>query len=328
MELINKEDLLPLLKQRAVARTTEKVETSTFRQPELYGVPIFVIGYAGRVAYYAGQYIAHKVIRKYYNGRSETYWRIITGFIRVFAEHKSGSVMDIFSNGLPGTGYFEFANSPKDFKIYEDRKELDEIEVPEEALVNIEGVLNGEDAFLLIDASGLLRELPHDIFARYSELRHAFLTLQRQLYESSETIKDLRFELDFVHTENRVLRQQLDRLKLRIASVAGLLEHYKSEILRQKELMSFYVSRLEAVKEGKDRIEAVLSEFRNLNETFASLAIEMSEKLSTLEKLKSEVEVLEAEAERLRQKKEALKSEEEEVRGGAKGAEAKDERAG
>jgi regulator of replication initiation timing len=310
MDLLTKDDLLPILRRKAGATTAETVQSSTFRQPELYGIPIFVIGYGGRVAHYAGQYIAHREIRKYLNGKTEVYWRIITGFVRVFAEHKSGAIVEIFSNGLPSVGFYEFINSPKDFRLFEDVKENEEIEVPEQSLINIEGVLNGEDAFLLIDATGVFRELPHDLFARYSELRHAYSTLQRQLYDASETIKDLRFELDFVQTENRVLRQQTDRLKLRIASVAGALIHYKDELLRQKELMSFYISRLEAVKDGRDRLEGVLSDLRKFSDTFADLAVKMAEEISKVEKLKAEVEALEAEAEKLKQKKEALKPEE------------------
>lgn len=309
-ELITKEDLLPILRKKATVATAETVHSSTFRRHELYGIPIFIIGYGGRVAHYAGQYIAHREIRKYYNGKVETYWRIITGFVRVFAEHKEGSILDLFSNGLPGAGFYEFMNYPRDFRVYEDIKEFDEIEVPEGSIINIEGVLSGEDAFLLIDAIGAFKEFPHDIFAKYSELRGAYSTLQRQLYDASELIKDLRFELDFVQTENRVLRLHNDRLKLRLASVAGVLTQYKDELLRQKELMAFYISRLEAVKEGKDKLEGVLSDFRKLSDTFADLATKIVEQLSTLEKLKAEVEAMEAEVEKLKQKKEALKPEE------------------
>jgi len=335
-ELITKEDLIQIVKRKATGATAETVQSSTFRRSELYGIPVFIIGYGGRIAHYAGQYIAHREIRKYYNGKVETYWRIVTGFVRVFAEHKEGTILDLFSNGLPSIGFYEFADHPRDFKVYEDIKEFDEIEVPESSIINIEGALAGEDAFLLIDATGAFRELPHDLFAKYSELKYAYSTLQRQLYDASEMIKDLRFELDFVQTENRVLKLQLDRLRLRLSSVAGVLTQYKDELLRQKELMAFYISRLEAVKEGKDKLEGVLSDFRKLSDTFADLAVKIAEQLSTLEKLRTEVEAMEAEAEKLKEKKEALKPEEkkkeekkeekkekEEGVEGAEGAEAK-----
>lgn len=321
MDLLTKDDLLPILRKKAGATTAETVQSSTFRHPELYGIPIFIIGYGGRVAHYAGQYIAHREIRKYLNGKTEVYWRIVVGFVRVFAEHKNGAIVEIFSNGLPSVGFYEFMNSPRDFRLFEDIKENEEIEVPEQSLINIEGVLSGEDAFLLIDATGAFRELPHDLFAKYSELRHAYSTLQRQIYDASETIKDLRFELDFVQTENRVLRQQTDRLKLRISSVAGALIHYKDELLRQKELMAFYVSRLEAVKDGKDKLEGVLGDLRKFSDTFADLAVRMAEQISKVEGLKAEVEALEAEAEKLKRKKEALKPEE---KGEEKGVEKKE----
>jgi len=123
--------------RRTVAQSLTKpqteYETSIFRQPELYGLPVFVIGYGGRPISYLGQYIAHKVIKAKLNGRIETRWRILTGFVRVIAKHRDDDIyIEVFANGVPSAGVAEWLNNRDQYILIEDRKELNEIECREE----------------------------------------------------------------------------------------------------------------------------------------------------------------------------------------------------
>ncbi len=323
-DLVTKDDLMSVLNKftrktlaETFSRPTE-YETSTFRQPELYGLPIFAIGYGGRPIAYLGQYIAHKIIKTRVNGRIETRWRILTGFVRIIAKHREDDIfIELFANGVPSAGVVEWVNSRDQFALLEDRKELNEIECREEDIVNLSGVMKYEDPVILIDVTGLLRELPADIFARYTEILAVYRSLQTQVFEMEDIMDDLRVELETTKAENRVLRSQIHRLSTRIIATAGVLMHYKSELLRIKELMQFNLERLEAVKEGKENIQAVLNDLYDLMETYRSVAGEIVEKISQIEKLGEEVErVAEArrkiEEQKPVEKKEEKKEKEEE----------------
>ena len=64
-KLVTKDDFTEIFNKfmrRTVAQSLTKpqteYETSIFRQPELYGLPVFVIGYGGRPISYLGQYLS------------------------------------------------------------------------------------------------------------------------------------------------------------------------------------------------------------------------------------------------------------------------------
>ena len=281
--------------RRTVAQSLTKpqteYETSIFRQPELYGLPVFVIGYGGRPISYLGQYIAHKVIKAKLNGRIETRWRILTGFVRVIAKHREDDIyIEVFANGVPSAGVAEWLNNRDQYILIEDRKELNEIECREEDIINLSGVMKYEDPVILIDVTGLLKELPTDLFARYTELVTVYKSLQNQIYEMEQIIDDLKVELETTKAENRVLRTQVHRLNTRIMSVAGALMHYKSELLKMKELMQFHLERLEAVKEGKERLQAVINDFYDILDAYESTVAEVAEKFTQIEKIGEETE--------------------------------------
>ena len=267
MNLVTKDDFAEVFNKfvrKSIAETLSKpqpeYESAAFRQPELYGLPIFVIGYGGRPIAYLGQYIAHKIVKvKSTNGRTETRWRILTGFVRIIAKHREEDVyIEVFANGVPSAGVAEWLNNRDQFILIEDRKELNEIECREEDIVNLSGVMKYEDPVILIDITGLLRELPSDLFARYTEIIAVYKSLQSQIFEMEQTIDDLKVELENTKAENRVLRSQNYRLSTRIMATAGALMHYKSELLRLKELMQFHLERLEAVKIDEENLQSVI----------------------------------------------------------------------
>ncbi len=298
-EVITRDDILNLattfsrraLKQSLVTPQTE-FETATFRQPELYGLPIFVIGYGGRAIAYVGQYIAHKVLRVRIGNRVETRWKILTGFVRIFAQHKEDRnvIIEVFANGVPSVGAAEyFANRDK-YVLIEDRKEEMEIECREEDIINLTGVMKNEDPVILIDRTGAFRSVPSDIFAKYSELLTLYESLQKQLFEQEQIMSEMRMEIEVTKAENRKLVNLYNNAILRIQATAGTLQHWKYEMLKMKELMEFLERRLEAVKEGKERIQAVMSEYYELTERFTEMVNELSEKFEQFEKLREQFE--------------------------------------
>lgn len=298
MDFVTKEDFTETFNRfirktvsQTLAKPQTEYETSAFRQPELYGLPVFVVGYGGRPISYLGQYIAHKVIKAKLNGRVETRWRILTGFVRVIAKHIEDDIyIEVFANGVPSAGVAEWLNNRDKYVLIEDRKELNEIECREEDIVNLSGVMKYEDPVILIDVTGLLKELPSDIFARYTELLTVYKSLQSQIYEMEQIVDDLKVELETTKAENRILRTQVYRLNTRIMSVAGALMHYKSELLKMKEQMQFHLERLEAVKEGKERIQAVINDFYDILDTYESTVAEVAEKFIQLERIGEETE--------------------------------------
>jgi len=297
-KLVTKDDFTEIFNKfmrRTVAQSLTKpqteYETSIFRQPELYGLPVFVIGYGGRPISYLGQYIAHKVIKAKLNGRIETRWKILTGFVRVIAKHREDDIyIEVFANGVPSAGVVEWLNNRDQYILIEDRKELNEIECREEDIVNLSGVMKYEDPVILIDVTGLLRELPSDIFARYTEIVTVYKSLQNHVFEMEQIIDDLKVELETTKAENRFLRSQVHRLSTRVMATAGVLMHYKSELLRIKELMQFYLERLEAVKSGKENIQGVLNDLYDLFDMYRSVVGEVVEKFTQLERLGEEAE--------------------------------------
>ncbi|RLI82100.1 hypothetical protein DRP04_04680 [Archaeoglobales archaeon] len=318
MEFVRKEDFTEIFNKfirknlaRSLSKPTE-YETSPFRQPELYGLPIFVIGYGGKPISYIGQYIAHKVIKARLNGRIETRWKILTGFVRVIAKHVEEDVyIEIFANGVPSAGVAEWLNNRDKYVLIEDRTELNEIECREEDIVNLSGVMKYEDPVILIDVTGLLRELPADILARYTELVAVYKSFQEQIYNMEQIIDDLKVELDTTKAENRILRTQVHRLNTRIMSVAGTLMHYKSELLKTKELLQFHLERLEAVKEGKERLQAVINDFYDILDAYESTVAEVAEKFAQLEKIGEETERTEKAVSEVKKEKKKKKEGEE-----------------
>ncbi len=299
MEIITKDDLINLassftrraLKQSIVPQSTE-FESTTFRQPELYGLPVFVIGYGGRPIAYVGQYIAHKILRVRVGSRVETRWRILTGFVRIFAQHKDNKniVIEVFANGVPSVGAAEYLANRDQYVLIEDRKEEQEIECREDDIINLSGVMKNEDPVILIDRTGTFRNMPSDIFAKYSELVTLYETLQRQLFEQEQIMSEMRTEIEITKAENRKLINLYNNAILRIQATAGSLQHWKFEMLKMKELMNFLERRLEAVKEGKERIQAIMSDYYELVERFTDMVNELSEKFEQLERLREQFE--------------------------------------
>lgn len=297
--VVTKEDLLSIatslsrkaLKQTMVGQAVE-YETSTFRQPELYGLPVFVIGYGGRTIAYVGQYIAHKVLRVRVGNKIETRWRILTGFVRILAQHKENRniIIEVFANGVPSVGVAEYIANRDQYTLIEDRKEEQEIECREEDIVNLTGVMRNEDPVILIDRTGLFRNMPADIFAKYCELITLYESLQKQLFEQEQIMSEMRMEIETTKAENRKLINLYNNAILRIQATAGSLQHWKYEMLKMKELMNFLEKRLEAVKEGKERIQAIMSDYYELTESFTQMISELSEKFEQLEKLKEQFE--------------------------------------
>ena len=297
--IISKDDLMNIatsfskkaLKNNIVGQITE-YESSTFRQPELYGLPVFVIGYGGRTISYVGQYIAHKIVRVWVGGRIETRWKILTGFVRVLAQHKENKnvIIEVFANGIPSIGTAEYLRNRDQYILIEDRKEEQEIECREDDIINLTGVMKYEDPVILIDRTGTLRELPPDIFAKYSELLMLYEALQRQIFEQEQIMTEMRTEIEVTKAENRKLVNLYNNLLLRLQATAGTLEHYKYEMLKAKEIMNFLEKRLEAVKEGKAKIQAVMSDFYEVNEILSRMVNELGEKIEQVERVKELVE--------------------------------------
>lgn len=318
-EIVTKDDFTETLNKfmrKNIAQTLSapqtEYETSAFRQPELYGLPIFAIGYGGRPISYLGQYISHKVVKVRLNGRIETRWKILTGFVRIIAKHVEDDVyIEVFANGTPSAGVAEWLTNRDKYILVEDRKELNEIECREEDIVNLSGVMKYEDPVILIDVTGLLRELPSDVFARYAELLTVYKTLQKQIYEMEQIVKDLEVELEHTKAENGILRTQVHRLNTRVMSVAGALMHYKSELLRLKELMQFHIERLEAVKEGKAKLQAVISDFYDILNLYESTVAEVAEKFAQIERIGEEVGRVTSEQRKIEKKKKKEEGEEE-----------------
>jgi len=299
MEIVTKDDLLNLaasfsrkaIKQAMVGQAVE-FESSTFRQPELYGLPVFVIGYGGRPIAYAGQYIAHKTLKVRVNNRIETRWKILTGFVRILAQHRENKnvVIEVFANGVPSVGAAEYFANRDQYILIEDRKEEQEIECREDDIVNLTGVMRNEDPVILIDRTGTFRNMQTDIFAKYSELVTLYESLQRQLFEQEQIMSEMRTEIETTKAENRKLINLYNNAILRIQATAGSLQHWKYEMLKMKELMNFLERRLEAVKEGKERIQSVMSDYYELTETFTQMVNELSEKFEQLERLREQFE--------------------------------------
>jgi len=319
MEVVTKDDFTEVI-NRFIRKTIaesftppqKEYESSTFRQPELYGLPVFVIGYGGRPISYLGQYIAHKVIKVKQNGRVRTRWRILTGFVRILAKHIVEDVyIELFANGVPSAGIAEWLNNRDQYILVEDRKDMNEIECDESDIINLSGVMNYEDPVILIDVTGLLREMPADIFTRYSEIVTVYRSLQSQLFEMDQIVDDLKVEVESLRAENGILRTHVHKLSSRIIATAGALMHYKSELLRQKELLEFHIERLEAVSEGKEKLRAVINDFYDVLETFEGLMADISDKISQLEKLGEEVERIEKATKKVEAKIKEKKGEEE-----------------
>lgn len=297
--VVTKEDLVNFatsfskkaLKESMVNQLTE-FETSTFRQPELYGLPVFVIGHGGRTIAYVGQYIAHKILRVRLGSRTETRWKILTGFVRTLAQHRENRnvIIEVFANGVPSVGAAEWWANRDKYILIEDRKEEMEIECREEDIINLTGVMKNEDPVILIDRTGVLREIPSDIFAKYSELVSVLEFMQKQLYDQEQIMTEMRTHIQIVEAENRKLVNLYNNLLLKIQATAGSLQHWKFEMLKMKENMNFLENRLEAVKEGRERIQAVMSDYYELTNSFTQMVNELAEKFDQLEQLREQVE--------------------------------------
>jgi len=320
MNVVTKEDFAEIFNRfirktvaKSLVPSQKEYESSTFRQPELYGLPVFVIGYGGRTIAYLGQYIAHKIIKVKQNGKIRTRWRILTGFVRILAKHVEEDVyIELFANGVPSAGVAEWLNNRDQYILIEDREEINEIECDESDIINLSGVMNYEDPVILIDVSGLLKEMPADVLARYTEIASINKSMQNLIFEMEQIIEDLKTEVETTKAENRILRTHVHGLSKRLLSTAGTLMHYKSELLKQKELLQFYIERLEAVQEGKEKLQAVIGDFHDFMETISPIITEITEKISELEKLKDEAERVLREAERVREEKKERKGGEKE----------------
>jgi len=320
MDIVTKDDILRLassFSRKAVSETIiphgVEFESSAFRQPELYGIPIFVIGYAGRTVGYAGQYIAHKIVRVRVGSRLETRWKILVGFVRIFAQHRENKnvIIEVFANGTPSAGAGEYLSNRDNYVLIEDRKEIQEIECREDDIINLDGVMKHEDPVLLIDRTGTFRGMPSDIFSKYTELLSLYETLQRNIFEQEQIMTELRVELETTKAENRKLINLYNNAILRIQSTAGSLQHWKYEMLKMKELMNFLERRLDAVKEGKERIQAVMSDYYELTEMFNQMVSELSEKFEQFERMKEGLERALREAPEPKKEKKSKEGEEE-----------------
>lgn len=301
--MISGEDLRNVF-LKAVHPTAEQFESSYFRQPELFGVPVFVVGYKGRTIAYVGEYISHKIEKKREGTKTVTKWRILVGKTRIFAVHKNRSIIDIFVNGVIATGALDVISvKGEDFRIYEDRAIFTEIECNEEDIINLGNVMRLEDPVLVIDMTGLLKGEAVDIVGRYTELLYVYRMLQTQLIKMQETLEAQSIEYEIIAGENMALRSQISSLISRLNVVASALAQYKSELLRQKELMAFYINRLEAVKEGKEKIESVLMDYRDFADTTSRIIAEMSERIEQLERLREKGEEIKKEIKKQEERK-------------------------
>jgi len=267
-----------------------KYETPPFRDPALYGVPVFSIGIDEKVSY-EGQYIRHRVTNSVEKGKNRVYWILTVGFVSIYAKHRYYDyVLPVVVNGMPCPTIAEVISNKEDYVFLEDAKPIKELEVPYDSIVNLDEVTNHKSPALVIDPHRILSHIPRDIFKKYNDLLNTNKVLQETVYEMSVKLSELSHQVEIYHAEQTVLHSLLEEMMNKYRLMVASLKELKLRLLESKDRQHYLEKALKNATAGKEKWELLSAELMNMSSKFTEMVSSLDNTLRKLEDLMVKVE--------------------------------------
>ena len=267
-----------------------KYETPPFREPTLYGIPVFSVGVDEHITY-EGQYLSHRVKTVTERGKNKSYWIITTGFVTIFARHRDYELLvPVVVNGLPCPTIAEVLTNRDEYDFIEDARPIKEVEVPYDFILNLDEVTHKKSPALVIDPHGLLSHIPRDVVRKYYELMRVNKTLQSTIYEMSGKIHELTHQLEMYRMEHSVLLGLLEDISTKFRMTIASMRELKLRLLESKERQHYLEKALKSTTSTKEKWELLASEMLQMTSKFSTAVDELDTHLKKLEGMLEKVE--------------------------------------
>ena len=273
--LIRPEEIIAEIRKRY---PTEKIYAPrpvapriTYANEYLYGVVIYVYGEGIR-----GQYLRHQYIDR--EGRR--YWGIEYGWVSLYGIREDGMILPLTMLGLPTRFVFEY--KPEEFKDYKiEEIPLGFLECLEAQMVNIDRVMRGEDAVLIIDKYDLLRvnggPTPSEVMERIIEQQTIIENLQKAVWEYERGINDYKVSLSIAQSRLAKLQELLTSYETKLTRYATEVTSIQQELIRLREEVLIRVTEAEELEKSRNKL-------RDIIDDLTELVIDISDLIKRVEK--------------------------------------------
>lgn len=270
--------------------SVESYTTAPFRDPRLFGVPVFSVGVDDYVTY-EGQYIHHVVKTVSERGKNRTYWVITLGMVALHAKHAIHDfVLPVMVNGVACPTVAELLTNRNEFHFIEDVKPIKELEVPQSCILNLGEVQQSKSPALLIDPHNVLSKIPRDVFRKYNELKRANKQLQTTVYEMSSKISELIHQIEMYNTERLTLMSLLEELTTKYKLMSASLMQLRLNLLQSKDRQKYLEKALQNATSTKEKWELLSKELLSMTQKFGEAVKQVEENLNIVEKTLNRLE--------------------------------------
>ena len=260
--LIRPEEIIAEIRKRY---PTEKIYAPrpvapriTYANEYLYGVVIYVYGEGIR-----GQYLRHQYIDR----EGKRYWGIEYGWVSLYGIKEDGMILPLTILGLPTRFVFEY--KPEEFKDYKiEEIPLGFLECQEAQMVNIDRVMRGEDAVLIIDKYDLLRTnggpTPSEFIERIIEQQTIIENLQKAVWEYERGINDYKVSLSISQSRLAKLQELLTSYETKLTRYATEVTSIQQELIRLREEVLIRVTEAESLEKSRNKLRSIIDDLTEL----------------------------------------------------------------
>jgi len=265
--------------------------TPPFRDPSLYGVPVFSIGIDDRITY-EGQYLYHRVRNVTEGGyKNRTYWVITTGFATIYARNRETElIIPVIVNGVVCPTVSEVIRDSEVYDFIEDVKPVREVEVPYSSLLNLDEVTSKKAPALIIDPHGLLSNIPRDVLKKYYDLMSVNKSLQSVVYELSGRVHELMHQIELYRSEHSVLIGLFEEISTKFTMTIAAMRELKVRLLEAKDRQHYLEKVLKTTTANKEKWEILSSELMEMGSKFSKIVSDLDEHLQKIESVLQKVE--------------------------------------
>jgi hypothetical protein len=276
--LIRPEEIISELRKRY---PTEKIFAPrpvapriTYANEYLYGVVIYVYGEGIR-----GQYLRHQYIDR----EGKRYWGIEYGWVSLYGIKEDGMILPLTILGMPTRFVFEY--KPEEFKDYRiEEIPLGFLECQEAQMVNIDRVMRGEDAVLIIDKYDLLRTnggpTPSEFMERIIEQQTIIENLQKAVWEYERGINDYKISLSISQSRLAKTQELLTSYETKLTRHAIEVTSIQQELIRLREEVLIRVTEAESLEKSRDRLRDI---FKSIIDDLTEVVTDISDLIKRIE---------------------------------------------
>lgn len=263
------DQLLALMRTRAQIPITATDEA-------LYGVPIYIYG---EEKGFVGQFIG----KTYVNTSEGLMWIVQVGRVSFYAciDDKRRICVPVIEFGLPtvyGIQYF-LEGKITERNVFLHQEVWGTVEFFEKDIVNLKRVLEGKDPILIVDKYGILRRgTPEEFIEKEKELLESIIALEESVRKYEMEVNELRAAVKMVENQNRVLRNELIKVRERYARLVTEMVALFNEMEVLREEYARTLNRLKLAESDKETLMALFDKlfarYRHLEKLTEKVEVE------------------------------------------------------